>query len=94
MACATLCRAVGEIEALRQSTADPWEVVESLLVKGGCSFHDWQTVHGSEPNRSAGQRRGLAIHLCSADSVALGGPLTVYVSDPRANPALAQRVRL
>ena len=28
----------------------------------------------TEPNVSAAPRRGLAIHLCTEDSVALGGP--------------------
>ena len=60
--------------------------MENILPKGGASFHDWRTVHGSEPNRSAGPRRGLAIHLCSEHSVPMGGSLTRWLSDPRANP--------
>ena len=31
-------------------------------------------VRPAEPNVSAAPRRGLAIHLCTEDSVALGGP--------------------
>jgi hypothetical protein len=63
-----------------------WEVVSSILPKGAVSFHDWRTVHGSDPNHSQNQRRGLAIHMCSAETVNEGGPLTAHLLDPRANP--------
>lgn len=86
----TRCPPAEEIEALRDGAseaAEPsWEVVSSILPKGAVSFHEWRTVHGSDPNRSKGQRRGLAIHMCSAGSVSAGGPLTAHLSDPRANP--------
>ena len=68
-----------EIEALASQassgTAAPsWEVVADVLPKGGMSFHDWRTIHGSEPNVSRYPRRGLALHLCTENSIALGGP--------------------
>ena len=83
-----------EIEALRQPSTitEPWEVVSSIIPKGGASFHDWRTVHGSEPNRSRAARRGLAIHLCSEESVPHGmhgGSLNAWLDDPRMRMANA-----
>lgn len=41
----------------------PVEVVPMVMTAGQVSFHDWRTIHGSQPNRADRPRRSMAIHL-------------------------------
>jgi hypothetical protein len=54
--------------------------------RGQVSFHHCRTVHGSGPNRGAGPRRSLAIHLQPADNhwrrhVTPGGEVARHAKD-------------
>ena len=58
---------------------------------GGASFHHCLTFHGSGPNRSAGPRRSLAIHMRTENSAPVDGRragLTAFIDDPERNPVI------
>ena len=68
-----------------------WEEVPALLAPGGASFHNCLTFHGSGPNRSAGPRRSLAIHMRTEKSAPVDGRragLTAFIDDPERNPVI------
>ena len=68
-----------------------WEEVPALLSPGGASFHHCLTFHGSGPNRSAGPRRSLAIHMRTEQSAPAGDRregLTAFLDDPERNPVI------
>lgn len=55
-----------EAELTRQGF--PLAVRHTRMRRGQVSFHHCRTVHGSGPNRGAGPRRSLAIHLQPLDN--------------------------
>ncbi len=68
-----------------------WEEVPALLPAGGASFHHCLTFHGSGPNRSAGPRRSLAIHMRTERAAPVDGRragLTAFIDDPERNPVI------
>ena len=70
-----------------------WREQPALLPPGGASFHHCLTFHGSGPNRSAGPRRSLAIHLRTEKSRPVHDHrvgLTAFIDDPERNPVIYQ----
>ena len=70
-----------------------WREQPALLPPGGASFHHCLTFHGSGPNRSAGPRRSLAIHMRTEKSRPVNdrrAGLTAFIDDPERNPVIYQ----
>ena len=70
-----------------------WQERPALLPPGGASFHHCLTFHGSGPNRSAGPRRSLAIHMRTEKSRPVNdrrAGLTAFIDDPERNPVIYQ----
>lgn len=76
---------------IRPPTGETWEDVAAILPPGGVSFHHCLTFHGSGPNRSAGPRRSLALHLRTEKSRPvndLRSGLTAFIDDPSYCPVI------
>jgi hypothetical protein len=68
----------GNLDALRTriEAAHPgehWQEASAVLKPGAVSFHHRLTIHGSGPNRSAGDRKSVAIHLRTEKSALAEG---------------------
>jgi hypothetical protein len=82
-----------DLESLRSSIALPdgavWDEVSGTLPKGGVSFHDSLTFHGSGANTSGFPRRSFAVHMRTNRSRTVGDRrtgLATYIDDESVCP--------
>lgn len=72
----------------------PWREVSAVLPKGGVSFHDDLTYHGSSANRSAAPRLSFAVHMRTEKSRPKGGRregLAEHIDNLDYNPVIFGR---
>ncbi len=74
-----------------------WKEASATMPKGGVSFHDCLTLHGSGANVSTGPRRSLAIHMRTDQSRPVDNKragLTAYIDGPDYCPVVWNKSNL